>query len=420
MFKYKTNYKIDFDSLPHRGKSGKFLKWDDMIGKKVNFLDSDNKEDYFLITNIVPNPTKNRLKIYTDYHGYNSHITQGNFLLSQISVVIGRKKFGYKYNVGDVIDSRIQILDRESIKMGINKYHRYKYECKICGNVDFVAEQTKKKKKIICNVCKGFKVRIGFNDIPTVEPWMVKYFQGGYEEAKKYTCNSNKKIFFKCPDCNRVKKNKISILQLHQRKSIGCSCGDGYSYPNKFMFKLLEQIGIEFINEYSPEWISPKRYDFYIPSKKMIVEMDGGIGHGKTGYLLDPEKTKNIDKYKDSKAIEHGLNIIRIDASKSNKEYISRKILESKIFSENELSNVDFDKCDEFTCINPLKYTCEEYEKLKPISCHDLSKILKMSFSTTLCYLNRGKELNICSYNGSQYMSNLHCLHIRQYCYDKA
>ena len=41
ILRYKANYKIDFDSLPHRGKSGKFLKWDDMIGKKVKFFDSN-------------------------------------------------------------------------------------------------------------------------------------------------------------------------------------------------------------------------------------------------------------------------------------------------------------------------------------------------------------------------------------------
>ena len=74
--RYTINYKIDFKSLPHRGK---FLKWDDMVSMNVNFFNSDKKEDCFLIIAIEPNPTRSKLKIYTNYHGYNSYISQNIF-----------------------------------------------------------------------------------------------------------------------------------------------------------------------------------------------------------------------------------------------------------------------------------------------------------------------------------------------------
>lgn len=37
------------------------------------------------------------------------------------------------------------------------------------------------------------------NDIPTTSPWMIPYFQGGEEEAKKYKNQSHQKITPICP-----------------------------------------------------------------------------------------------------------------------------------------------------------------------------------------------------------------------------
>ena len=49
----------------------------------------------------------------------------------------------------------------------------------------------------------------GINDIPTTAPWMIPYFQGGYEEAKLYTFSSSYKINPICPDCGNI-KNKYN------------------------------------------------------------------------------------------------------------------------------------------------------------------------------------------------------------------
>ena len=40
-----------------------------------------------------------------------------------------------------------------------------------------------------CACCSNSVVVEGINDIPTTAPWMVDYFPGGYEEAKRYTKN---------------------------------------------------------------------------------------------------------------------------------------------------------------------------------------------------------------------------------------
>lgn len=418
--KYTANFKIDFNKLPHRGK---FLDWNNMIGMKVYFQ-NNNEIDYFTIKHIEAiNNNRSRLRIHTNYHGFDSYISQGCFLNSNLSVITGKMVFGYKYNLGDVIDNRIEIIDRKRVKQGVNTYRRYKYRCKICGNIDWAIESVLVSKKIICNVCTGRKVLIGFNDIPTTAPWMVKYFQGGYDEAKLYTRSCSKRLLFKCPDCGRIKSNLMSINQLDQRRNIGCACGDGISYPNKFMYSLLEQTGLSFINEYAPDWIKPKRYDFYIPDKELIVEMDGGLGHGKSVFKkskVSLEDTMNRDKEKDLRAIKHGLRVIRIDIEASEYDFLKDKIIEKDIFSKEELNRVNFEDCDKFACGNLVKYVSEKYEKLKPINSHELANELKMPQSTIHGYLIKGASLSMCSYDGKKYANELKKYHTKKIvCFDK-
>ena len=134
-----------------------------------------------------------------------------------------------------------------------------------------------------CPVCANKVVVPGINDIPTTAPWMVKYFQGGYDEAKLYTCQSNKKIYPICPDCGRIKNKPATINNIYRCHSIWCVCGDSLSYPNKFAYAFLEQLQVSsLMHEYNPDWLKPYRYDNYFEykGKKYILEMDGGLGHG--------------------------------------------------------------------------------------------------------------------------------------------
>ena len=61
-----------------------------------------------------------------------------------------------------------------------------------------------------CACCHSLVVVPGINDIPTTDPWMISYFQGGYDEAKRYTHGSEQKIHPVCPECGRIKDKAIS------------------------------------------------------------------------------------------------------------------------------------------------------------------------------------------------------------------
>ena len=115
------------------------------------------------------------------------------------------------------------------------------------------------------------------------------------------------------------------------------------------MYNLLQQLNVEFEYQYSPKWCKYRfkgknktgRYDFYIPSKQLIIEMDGGIGHGNCSTkLLTKNESLEIDNIKDKLAIEHKLNPIRIDCNYNHNrfEYIKNKIINSKL---NDIFNLN-------------------------------------------------------------------------------
>lgn len=151
-----------------------------------------------------------------------------------------------------------------------------RHNCKECNFHEWEITPSNLLQGRICPVCLGRVAKLGINTIWDTDRWMVN-LGVSKEDAKKYSHGSGQRIMVKCPDCGKEKKIVISTLYIY--KSIGCSCSDGKSYPEKFVVNLLEQLNIDFETEYSPKWIKPKRYDFYISDLNMIIET-----HGKQHY----------------------------------------------------------------------------------------------------------------------------------------
>lgn len=243
-------------------------------------------------------------------------------------------------------------------------YKYYKYKCNICGFDSGEYYRTGEYKPELwteeyhiegkgergCACCSGGKiVVIGINDIKTKHPELSSLIN---DDINKLARTSHKYVDIICPNC----KNKRKIM-LSSLTSLGFTCnicGDGISFPNKVMFNVLKQIETTFEYEYSPEWIGQKRYDFYIPNKNLIIEMDGGFHFTDVPtYNQTVEEVKEKDDYKDKIAKEHGINVVRINCYYKNKnrlEYIKENLIK-------ELSSFyNFDKVDWNTV---YKNSCE-------------------------------------------------------------
>lgn len=404
----KAIKKIFSEDLPiyKEGTYKNCIDWKSTIGYKVKFI-YDDIEGEVEIVNYNTKGNKLTLK-YLEINNYKMDTTQ--FLACMLGKMLGKYTNEFKIEIGQIFKDNkrdLIITDREYRK-DKNQYSWkwYKYTCNLCGWTEGWIIEGSLLVGHGCSVCcsNGKTVIEGINDIPTTNPWMIPYFQGGYDEAKLYTKCSSKKIYPICPDCGRIRDKSIVISSIYKNHSIACSCSDGQSYPFKFMFSLLEQLNIPFETEYNSEWIKPMRYDFYFESndKKYIIETDGGF-HNKDNKMSGQtkEKSKEIDDYKDRLAREHDIELIRIDCDKSELEYIENNILNSELNKLFDLSNINWLKCHEYTLKNLIKTSCNLFNS----GIGSTTKIgvqLKLSRYTIRKYLKQGAILNWCNYNAKE------------------
>lgn len=315
----------------------------------------------------------------------------------------------YRYEIGENIKNKIfniTILKRWRDKDDNKKM--YLYHCNDCKH-DFEVEEYRITKCIsICPGCSNTILLSGFNDVKQTNPWMLKYLPDDVD-ATQLTYGSNKSFYMKCPDCGRLSNKKISIKTLFRTHSIGCVCGDGISYPNKFMYDVLKQLKnqkqlIIFEREWSPEWLGRYRFDFFVELNdhiKLIIEVDGKLGHGNTSIDKKdtPEVTRARDEQKESLARENGYeNIIRINAFQSDRNYLSENI-QQELNDFFDFSKIDWSLSDEFATHNLVKTVCEYYSEHNSITMQDLALEFDISKDTARSYVYQGEKIGWCKYN---------------------
>lgn len=391
---------IDLSDLPQKGKS---INWIGSVGYKCKFIYDDIEGE----VEIIDVHRKNNTTWVTyKYDDKINKSTTSNFSKCRIGDILHKKTGNFKIKIGTVIkdDKRnITIIDREYRKyLSGQNFKYYKYKCNKCPNEDWI-EESKLINRIGCNVCGNNKTLNGYNDIPTTEPWMVKYFQGGYDEAKNYTYNSAKTIYPICPDCGRVKNRKIKIKDIYKYHSIGCICGNGISYPEKVMISVLNQLNINYIRQYSrsyAEWCKNYKYDFYLIDDDSIIEVNGEQHYKDTTWIsYDDQHDIDVDKKYNAIPNING-EYIELDCRISDVDYIKYSMENNKSINRIlDLSNVDWVDVNEFSTKNLVKEICEYYEHNKDkMTMKDIATYFKINRNTLTSYLKRGNELNWCNH----------------------
>lgn len=392
--------KVFLDELPKWKKGqrcrGK-INWKASIGYKIKFI-YDDIEGKIEILDVTNNYIKAK------YKDNIQNIYVGSFVNCNIGVLIGKILKKYKYNINDIIETctgSIKILN-QTIKINNRgeKRKSYKYKCLNCGNEDFITEDHLWRRNGGCNTCcpSPRKVLKGYNDIATTSPWIIEWLFDK-NDAYKYTQSSNKSILFKCKECGHIKEMTLNHFISN---GFGCLiCGDGVSYAEKYMISLLKQLQIDFICQYNPEWIKPKRYDFFIPEYNMIIETHGDqhyneVSGGKWGKLND---IKEKDKFKKQMAIKNNIyNYIIIDCRDSDLNFIKNNILNSKLNKMLNLSNINWEKCNRDACSNLIKLASELW-KYKTKDTREISNYLDVALGTVIDYLKKAKILGWCDYD---------------------
>lgn len=346
------------------------IDWKDSIGKEIPFV----YDEYNGVIKILDYNSKKQ-QVSIEYKGRNFQIS--NYALRNAKLRYIFSDF-FKYEIGEIISDGVhnhKILKIEVVEKTyrgiIMKKKQYTYICLECGYIGVHYEEDIGRRW--CPCCSGAVTVVGVNDIPTIAPWMIDYFQGGYDEAKLYTKTSKKKIYPICPYCKRIKPKKVVISDINRWHSIGCECSDQKSYPNKFIIELLRQLHVVFDYEVTFSWANQYRYDavIYLKDKSeyynIVIEMDGDVNHGR--YINNKNATERKiivardeiinDLNKEIIALKNNNYLIRIDCRISDVNYIKNNILNSKLAEWFDLSKIDWNKCDKFACSNIVKEMAE-------------------------------------------------------------
>lgn len=419
--------KIFLDKLPKYKQGDKYyIDWIHSIGYKVSFIYEDVQGEVEILEYIKDKHPKLRIK----YENNCFEIDIEVFKQCGLGRMLGKINPDFRLNIGDRIidDTRdLTIIDRKYVKSkrGQNQKY-YKYKCNKCGfdgnehwtvvnrkykKEYYISESGLLKHKSKCACCVNQIVVKGINDISVTNPDIIPYFVN-IEDVYSHCCNSKDKVSCKCLNCGNIKN--ISIVQLNRTMGIHCDmCSDGISYPNKFMYNLLKQLKIDFINEYSPQWANSRIYDFYIPSKRLIIEMDGEF-HERDNTMngQTKEQSKEIDNYKDIMAKEQGLNVIRIKCYyktiETRFEYIRENVINA-LNSIFKLDEVNWNEINSISSESLIKKVCEYWNNRNEVEgTKELANVFGLSKPTIIHYLKCGTELGICNY-GIQEINKNRC-----------
>lgn len=419
MAKKKIYKEIDLSGLPYfirmkNGEEKRYIDWTNSVGYIVPFIYGDIKDSF-----IISKYCKEEESIYisNDKYKNNFKIQTKHIRKCPIGVFLEKHTKEFKVKIGQAFkDERrdLIITDRE-IKTTIdfrgnshnNKY--YKYTCNVCSWTEGWITESHLLKGTGCSCCAGRTAVLGINTVYDMNPWVID-LGVSEEDAKKYTSgNSEDLIEIVCPECGNItSKTMYSIIK---GKTISCKqCGDGRSYPEKVMYGLLKAIGVDFETEYSPSYlhreennkISKKRSDFYIPSLKLVIEMDGGIGH--EGGIVHKNANRNleyfieIDKWKDEQHRLHDVKVARINCFKSEIDYIRKNILNSILSEYINMDQIDWNEINKAAIkTNRLKEVCALWNN--GISKNKIAKELNVTPSYVNKLINKGVLMGWCNQN---------------------
>lgn len=392
-------------------KNRSVIDWKSISNLDVNFV-YDGITDCLKV--VEYNNKTRKLKI--NYKNNIYWITDTNFSNCRLGIIVGEFTKNFKVEIGKTFKDNkrdLTIVDREyrKDKNNINRKW-YKYKCNVCGwNEGWIIESSLLSKSYSCTCCANKIVVKGINDIATTNPEMVKYFVN-IEDAYKYTYSSKNNIYVKCPDCGYTKEGSISNLYY---RNFSCpKCGDGVSYPEKFMSNLFKQLKennqlIDFIYQYTKVnniLCGKYKYDFYfeLENEKYIIETHGRQHYEKVeNFKITLEEVKQNDINKMNLAIQNGIkpeNYIVVDCKYSESEYIKYNILNSRLNEIFDLSNINWIKIGLESEKSLIKEVCEYWNnKHNNETTSDLANTFKCCSFTIINYLKKCSELELCSYN---------------------
>lgn len=212
--------------------------------------------------------------------------------------------------------------------------------------------KSRKNKTMGCPICHGTEVILGVNDLVTLRPDVMKYwdYERNIIDPTKVAEHSTIKAWFKCKTCGKPIYEPI----CYRRSTMGY-CEDcinrGWSDEEKDLANTIKSWGIEIEENAKIFKDSNRSVDIYIPSKNLAIEYNGLYWH--YDEILK-DNYSHFNKYLDCQDMFIQLVYVWED-DYLNKRDVVLKMLKRKLGISNE------PKINARNCI--VKYT--EYEEIK-------------------------------------------------------
>lgn len=104
------------------------------------------------------------------------------------------------------------------------------------------------------------------------------------------------------------------------------------SHLEKNVEKILNNNNINFIRQYSPEWLGRQSLDFYLPNYNLAIECQGKQHFGLSGWDIDQNLIISLDIKKYNLCNENNINIIYVTEEKYLNNIPEIEIYNNNIF----------------------------------------------------------------------------------------
>lgn len=391
------------DFVKYKGRDG--IDWKKNVGKTLNFIFNDENHSLTIkeVCERMPNQHSRNIVVVFD-NGKERSIRAER--LKQMNFCKIYPIDTHHFDIGDIVKGMVVKNVFSKKRNGYNWHVKmYTVQC-LTDKCVFDIAEAELDKLVKCPVCSNKRVVEGINDIATTHPWMVQYLKNK-DDATKYTAKSGKTAICICPICGKERTTTFEVLH---RYGFRCNyCSDKISYPNKLMTAVLIQLennGVieSYKREYKSDWMQGRFYDHYfiLDNKNFLVEMDGGFHYRDNTYTgRSVSYTKEIDGIKDKLAASNGFELIRVDCNydtiKNRFGYITKNI---KLSMDGvlDLSQIDWNCCENFAASNLVKEICELYSN--GVNRKELQARYPFISNVTIgTYLAIGDSCGLCDYN---------------------
>lgn len=222
---------------------------------------------------------------------------------------------------------------------------------------------------------------------------------------------SKDEISIPCPDCGVIKNTTVNAITSAGR--LACKCGDSNSYPNKFVFNVIQQLKLSCECEYIPDWAPEFRYDCYLKEKNIIIENHGLQHYEYVGFGRSLEEEQENDRIKEELAMNNNIyKYIVLDCRKSTIEWIKKSIMNSELPNLYHFTEYDIDwmEADKYATKNIIKQMCQEWEN--GLAIEDAAVKYGRAVTTIQDWLRKGFNFGWCSYDPSFLKTKVYCFQL--------